>query len=91
MQTLTNSANYGATLSEAHDHIRNREPFHTGTLSGAWESNYHYAVRSYGVVIADWHGASNEASEISILPTAYNFSRTTSKHANIVKMAWGLN
>jgi len=37
MQTLTNSANYGATLAEAEQHLRNLEPFHTGTLSANWE------------------------------------------------------
>lgn len=43
-----------------------------------------YIVRSYGVEIADY-------SEKAIHPKAYSHSKTTSKHANIVAKAWGLN
>ena len=89
MQTLTNSANYGATLAEASEHIRNLEPFHTGTLSGAWEQydadSEGYVVRSYGVLIAESYKRYN-----GLATDAYYYSATTSKHANLVKKAWGL-
>jgi len=91
MQTL-NSNNYGVTLSEAHDCIRSLQPFHTGTLNGAWEPDgEEYVVRSYGVPIAVWEGTASEANTACVLDDAYHYSVTTSKHANIVKMAWGLN
>jgi hypothetical protein len=95
MQTLTNSNNYGVTLSEASQHLLRFHPFHTGTFSGAWEmtelsGEYQlaYIVRSYGVEIAvhpDEYGHANW-----IASDAYTHSVTTSKHANIVKKAWGL-
>jgi hypothetical protein len=90
MQTLTNNAHFGATLAEAEQHIRNLEPFHTGTLSGAWEQydkdgTEGYVVRSYGVLIAESYKNYN-----GLATDAYYYSKTTSKHANIVKKAWGL-
>ena len=89
MQTLTNNANFGATLAEAEQHIRNLEPFHTGTLSGAVEGYETplYVVRSYGVVIAE---SSLFIISRGVFPSAYSHSKTTSKHANIVKKAWDL-
>ena len=95
MKTLTNSANYGVTLAEASKHIEALEPFHTGTLSGAWEESEllgekHtlYVVRSYGVKIAVYPDAWGFGGWLE--ETAYNYSVTTSKHANIVKKAWAL-
>ena len=94
MQTLTNSANYGATLAEAEQHLRNLEPFHTGTLSGAWDKAAGgYIVKSYGQDIAfypDGMLTNPYVTSPYVLSTAYDFSRTTSKHANLVKKAWGL-
>jgi hypothetical protein len=95
MQTLTNSANFGATLAEAEQHLAKLEPFHTGTLSAQWEvselsggPHNCYIVRSYGVEIAvypeEWGFAGWVQSD------AYSHSKTTSKHANIVKKAWDL-
>jgi hypothetical protein len=85
-----NTNNYGATLKEAERHIANREPFHTGTLSGAWEQydkdgTQGYVVRSYGVLIAEAY-----KNFAGLATDAYQYSVTTSKHANIVKRAWGI-
>jgi hypothetical protein len=90
MKTLTNPFNYGATLAQASEYLANRETFHTGTLSASWESEDDidgmvYAVRSYGVLIA-WVSGGIPA----VNPSAYNYSTTTSKHANLVKKAWAL-
>jgi len=93
MQTL-NSANYGATLAEAAEHLRNLEPFHTGTLSGLVEpldGMQFYVVRSYGTPIAMTLMNSGALDpEPEVFPSAYTHSATTSKHANLVKRAWGL-
>jgi hypothetical protein len=95
MQTLENRNNYGVTLAEASQHIARLEPFHTGTLSGAWEmselsgeSHNCYIVRSYGVEIAVYPEEFGFAGWVQ--SDAYTHSVTTSKHANIVKKAWGL-
>lgn len=94
MKTLTNSAHFGATLAEAEQHLRNLEPFHTGTLSASVEGLGRdvpvYVVRSYGVLIAVWQGTAEEANDAFIEDDAYGWSRTTSKHANLVRKAWGL-
>lgn len=80
---------YLKTLAEATEAISNREPFTTGTLAGHWHDllggNETYIVTSYGVEIAN----SNNGKR-AVLESAYNYSKTTSKHANIVKRAWGL-
>jgi hypothetical protein len=85
MQTLENRNNYGVTLSEAHDCIRSLQPFHTGTLSGHITPDGTYYVQSYGVMIA-WA----KYADAEIAEDAYDYSVTTSKHANIVKKAWDL-
>lgn len=89
MQTL-NKNNHGATIAQAATHIANLEPFHTGTLSGAWEKydwdgTEGYVVRSYGVLIAESYKNYN-----GLATDAFNYSATTSKHANIVKKAWAI-
>ena len=74
------------TLKQAEQILPFSIPFTTGTLSADWEligEAHRYIVRSYGVEIAD-------ATENAIHPKAYDYSVTTSKHANIVKRAWGL-
>jgi hypothetical protein len=78
------------TLKEATNAIAHYETFNAGNLTGAWErydsTSNGYVVRSYGVLIAESYG------RVSALATdAYNYSQTTSKHANLVKKAWGLN
>lgn len=87
MKTLENRNNHGATLAQAEAHLRNLEPFHTGTLSAKNDAYLGYVVESYGVVIA----VVSKLSARYIYPTSYSYSATTSKHANIVKRAWGLN
>lgn len=86
---MQNLSNYGATLAEAEQHLRNLEPFHTGTLSALWSDfdDTSYCVYSYGVLIAE--GGYSFTGFIH--DGAYDYSKTTSKHANLVKKAWGIN
>ena len=80
-------SNYLKTIAQASELLAELQPFTTGTLSANWElfgDSNRFIVRSYGVEIADY-------TERSIHPMAYTHSKTTSKHANIVKKAWGLN
>jgi hypothetical protein len=77
------------TLNEAKLSIAKFEPFNAGNLTGAWEdydkTSRGYVVRSYGVLIAEAYGR-----YAGLATDAYQYSVTTSKHANIVKTAWGL-
>jgi hypothetical protein len=78
---------YLKTLEEAKGLLAENQDFTTGTLSAHLEFGRGYVVRSYGVVIA------MRTAELTlglVLPTAYTYSKTTSKHANIVARAWGL-
>jgi hypothetical protein len=77
---------YIKTINEAKQLLADRQPFNAGTLTANYEDigeSLRYIVRSYGVEIADY-------TEGTTHPTAYQHSKTTSKHANIVKRAWGL-
>lgn len=76
-------------LLEAQMAIATRTPFTAGNLSGAVEDGdaLLYVVRSYGVAIADTPLFMMNGG---VYPSAYDHSPTTSKHANIVKRAWGL-
>lgn len=77
---------YIKTINEAKQLLADGKPFNAGTLTANYEdigNTLRYVVRSYGVEIAD-------ATENAIHPTAYQHSKTTSKHANIVKRAWNL-
>lgn len=77
---------YIATIKEAQGCLESLAVFNAGTLTANWElvgEGNRYIVRSYGVEIADY-------TEGAIHPTAYSHSKTTSKHANIVKKAWGI-
>jgi hypothetical protein len=78
-----------ATMKEAEMLITALLPFSTGTLTGAWErydeTSNGYVVRSYGVLIAESYKNYNGLST-----DAYSFSKTTSKHANLVKRAWDI-
>jgi hypothetical protein len=77
------------TLKEAETAIALRTPFTAGNLSGAIEDNdaLLYVVRSYGVAIADTPLFIDNGG---VYPEAYKHSKTTSKHANLVKRAWRL-
>lgn len=77
---------YIKTLNEAEQLLSERVAFNAGTLTADWEyygADDRYIVKSYGVEIADF-------TERAIHPKAYTHSKTTSKHANIVKRAWGI-
>jgi hypothetical protein len=79
---------YLKTLEEAKELLATNQGFTTGTLSAQLEFGLGYVVRSYGVIIAS---RTPELPLGFIMDTAYSYSKTTSKHANIVKRAWGLN
>jgi hypothetical protein len=80
------------TLKQAEQAIANCEPFNTGTLTGTTEESDYgvilYVVRSYGVPIAQHDAFLADTGLVYV--TAYDYSVTTSKHANIVKRAWGI-
>lgn len=81
--------NYGITIEQAKGCLMRLEAFSTGTLSASYELiseslGNRYVVRSYGVEIADY-------SERALHPKAKTYSTTTSRHANLVARAWGLN
>lgn len=88
--------NYLKTLEQAKQLLAERQPFTTGTLSATVERGLDsdgleipvYVVRSYGVAIAE---GSPFLGKNEVYPSAYTHSKTTSKHANIIKRAWGLN
>jgi len=81
-------SNYGITTEQAKACLESLTPFSTGTLSGAFEyianGERRFIVRSYGVEIAD-------KTEGALHPKAKTYSQTTSRHANLVAKAWGLN
>jgi hypothetical protein len=76
------------TLKQAEHALANREPFTAGNLSARISGGV-YEVFSYFTLI----GASTPYSPsdfAEVMPSAYEHSVTTSKHANIVKRAWGI-
>jgi hypothetical protein len=75
------------TLKEAEGFIWKAAPFNAGNLSGVWIDSDFYAVCSYGTAIAFYSSVSKRAT---LTVDAYKHSKTTSKHANIVKRVWGL-
>jgi hypothetical protein len=80
------------TLKEAEQAIQDHQAFTAGNLSAIWYEGYErpiYSVRSYGVQIAECEDNSLEHRFIE--EDAYTHSKTTSKHANIVKRAWSLS
>jgi hypothetical protein len=84
-------SSYIKTLSEAKALLSERAAFNAGTLTAMWErllgGGEVYIVRSYGVEIASFE----DSSRRFINSQAYTHSKTTSKHANIVKRAWALD
>jgi hypothetical protein len=76
---------YLKTLKESEQLLTDREPFTTGTLSARYDTAGNYLVFSYDQMIAGWHNSGR-----TDLNSNY-YSKTTSKHLNIVKRAWGLN
>lgn len=86
------------SLKEAEELLTEKFPFTAGNLTAKMEyidlgepsPLYAYVVRSYGVAIAI-HASDSLADPYfkHIRFDAYDHSQTTSKHANIVKRAWG--
>jgi len=76
---------YLKTLKQASELLEQREPFTTGTLSARYDTSGNYLVFSYDQMIAGWH----ESGRVDFNTNYY--SKTTSKHLNIVKRAWGKN
>jgi hypothetical protein len=82
------------TLKQASESIANRYNFNAGNLSGQWQlmdslDEPKFVVFSYGVAIGI--SLDTRLGRKDYVPLhAYNHSVTTSKHANIVKRAWGL-
>jgi hypothetical protein len=77
------------TLADATAHLATLTPFNAGNLTATIEDGdaLTYVVRSYGVAIAD---APLFIDNKGVYPSAYTHSKTTSKHANLVKKAWSL-
>lgn len=81
------------TLKDAQAMLRYRVPFNAGNLSAGisiHDGVRLYTVYSYGVAIAVASSINGEELNPVIIASAYNHSKTTSKHANIVRKAWGL-
>ena len=82
---------YIKTLKEAEQLLVDAQAFNAGSLTAYWITDDtsqpdRYVVNSYGVAIA----IRQADREPYVFGDAYNHSKTTSKHANIVKRAWGL-
>jgi hypothetical protein len=74
------------TLEQAQTALENRQGFTAGNLSTRYDLSGNYSVYSYLTLIA----YETNGGEMVILENAYDHSQTTSKHANIVKKAWGI-
>jgi hypothetical protein len=81
------------TIEQAESLLMQMIEFNAGNLVGKHSTNHlgmmtgFYEVWSYGTVIA----ICNLSTGFRTLNEgAYNHSKTTSKHANIVKRMWGL-
>jgi hypothetical protein len=75
---------YRATMAQAEELLKAKEPFSAGSLT-AERHDLLYVVKSYGVLIAE-----DRYYNAYVFTDAYTHSKTTSKHANMVKRAWGL-
>jgi hypothetical protein len=87
------------TLKEASELIGEFIPVNAGNLTAKMEfidlgepsPIWAYVVRSYGVAIAIHATDKRDANYFKhIRDVAYDYSKTTSKHANIVKRAWAI-
>jgi hypothetical protein len=87
------------TLQEAQQLIGEFIPVNAGNLTAKMEfidlgepaPIWAYVVRSYGVAIAIHATDNRDANYFKhIRDNAYDYSQTTSKHANIVKRAWAI-
>ena len=87
-------SSYIKTLAEARELLNKAQSFNAGSLTATAEetrTRCEYKVYSYGTKIAEavWDGDEGDW-QFFIEPNAYTHSKTTSKHANIVKRAWAL-
>ena len=85
---------YIKTLKEADQLLNKAQSFNAGSLTAIADetrTRCEYRVYSYGTKIAEavWDGSEGDW-QFFIEPNAYEHSKTTSKHTNIVKRAWGL-
>ena len=78
-------SNYLKTLAEAEALLATGDAFTTGTMSARYDTAGNYLVFSYDEMIAGRH----HTGRVDLNSNYY--SKTTSKHLNIVKRAWGLN
>ena len=80
------------TLKQAEAYLADLRPFVSGNLTAQWEhrdDHLTFIVRSYGVEIANVEVSNFDGGMLwEVLPTAYNYSVTTSKHANVAKRVW---
>ena len=81
------------TIKQAENQIMQLWEFDAGNLTGRYSTNHlgmmtgFYQVWSYGTVIA----ICNLSTGFKALNDgAYKHSKTTSKHANLVKRAWAI-
>jgi hypothetical protein len=79
------------TLKQAEQAIANRKGFVSGNLKGIYLAPHTYAVYSYDEEIAVSAQFTDGSWVDGVSKFAYIWSKTTSKHANIVKRAWGLS
>lgn len=77
------------TLKQAEYALANREVFDAGNLSARISGGVYEVFSYFTLIAASTPFAPSDFAEV--MPSAYEHSSTTSKHANIVKRAWGLN
>ena len=76
------------TLKQASELLADRQPFDAGNLSARISGGVYEVFSYFTLIAASAPFAPSDFAEV--LPSAYDHSVTTSKHANIVKRAWGL-
>lgn len=83
------------TLKQAEGYIAELRPFISGNLTAQWEGYGEagsfaepvFTIRSYGVKIA-WATRATYGLNAWLMPTAWDYSVTTSKHANVIRRVW---
>ena len=76
------------TLKQAEYALAEREPFDAGNLSARISGGVYEVFSYFTLIAASTPYAPSDFAEV--LPSAYEHSNTTSRHANIVKRAWML-
>lgn len=75
---------FGITLEQAEACLEDFTPFSTGTLSGQLSPDGDFLVFSYNALIAKAYPFGAKWT------TLEKYSKTTSRHLNLVKKAWGI-